>query len=1004
MFGATVSVLRLDSGQGYYLIEEPQLRCGRAGSRVWATPMAIRRFQRPVSALGASLDRMLLRRASKIRLPHHPRLGRPGNKGAERGVTNSEWLLGAVEEWLLRSGLPLGPEGNELNLVLRASEALGLLEAARPCLGALSYYVWRDLLYFGRASIPLRDPLVEEVSLESYQRPISVLHRSYPELGWIDTNISFSGESEVQGTVRRLAHSAGKEVSVAFPYLDVVTPSGDRVSLTFSSEVSLPGSSFSVRKFPSRPLLVKDLVANGTMSALMAAYYSLLLDDRSVIIVVGPMSSGKTTLLSALASLIPENSKVVTIEDVPELRLSLERWQRFVSRSARPGRGMSVDLMDLLQLSMRYRPDYIILGETRGVEVQAFMQAAALGHGAMTTFHADGPQSALTRLSMPPLSVGEAGLSLISAFSLMQRVKVNGGKEERINVKVSELWRGRLAEIFLWKPSSGFYPSDTAHLVERSPHLRQAFRDWGWSEAQGLRELRERERSFHEAAFSEEQIHQAAKTLSKSTEVEGVKVKRDNGGPPTLSWYLLEVCLIALASSTLVARAAGSFPKERCRAFESAAWLIGALFLVFVPLRLDLGPRWVAGLLAAEVALLLASRLFRWENWGLSVELPFLETHFAQSRALGLGLDQAALLLRGSPLKESESSLPELLSGASKKKEAHAFERFIEDYRFNEMIGVDPREYLAAASKNALDGLEDTWNSFVGNASALAEISVGAFALMPAVWAAIGYFSVQFMALLPDLVVGLVALFALLVFAAERITPTFPSPRTPPAWPVVVFLSSGLLMLPLQPMPSILFAAESVAGYFGFTRLFSLERDVREMRAMSQLFMELKAEAEVGMGPAYALERISVHFPQQLLRRMLSDWLGSLRVGSPLRAAGDGFSLFLSWLLAAQMQGGELDAVSLGLLSRFSEGLSASLSKLRTSLNGLLAISVASPLLSALSISAVGGAASPAVYPLSVLSSIMCAVLMGKLAGGSWTFVLPLALSLPVVIAGAIFL
>ncbi len=405
-------------------------------------------------------------------------------------------LLEEIESHLIEAPYPLGPEGSEESMVLRAVEELGLSQPTPAQLRSLSYYVWRDLLYMGKLSVPLSDPSLEEVALESYRSPLSVIHRRHRDMGWMRTNVTFSDEAEVQAMVRRMAHWAGKEVSLAFPYLDAVDKRGNRISLTYSSEVSLPGSSFSVRKFPERPLNMADLVHSRTLSPLMASYYWIMVESRAVMIIVGGMSTGKTTLLSSVCSLIPRGSKVATIEDVPEVSVPAARWQRFISRQSRLGRGRDVGLMDLLILSLRYNADYVVLGEARGPEVQAFFQAAALGHGAMTTFHAQSPEAALVRLSSPPLSIGPSELHLISLFSLMVKSSDERGYRRR-NASVAEFVDGKVKEVFQWVPGSDeFYPADARELVERSVKLREVAQAWGWSEERLARELEGRAKAF----------------------------------------------------------------------------------------------------------------------------------------------------------------------------------------------------------------------------------------------------------------------------------------------------------------------------------------------------------------------------------------------------------------------------------------------------------------------------------------------------------------------------
>ncbi len=132
----------------------------------------------------------------------------------------------------------------------------------------------------------------------------------------------------------------------------------------------------------------------------------------------GPMSSGKTTLLSAIASKLPTYSKIVTIEDTPEIRLPHPHWVRMFTRESEDDRSR-ISMFDLVKLAVRYRPDYIIVGEVRGEEVHALFQASALGHGMLTTFHASTPEELLIRLTNPPLNVNVGNLQLLSSVVFM---------------------------------------------------------------------------------------------------------------------------------------------------------------------------------------------------------------------------------------------------------------------------------------------------------------------------------------------------------------------------------------------------------------------------------------------------------------------------------------------------------------------------------------------------------------------------------------------------------
>lgn len=212
-----------------------------------------------------------------------------------------------------------------------------------------------------------------------------------------------------------------------------MTKEGHRLAVTFTNEVTLPGSTFCIRKFPDSPLSMAHLLKYKTLTPIMAAYFWLLVEYRSYVMVLGPMGSGKTSLLNSLLTLIDPTLKIATIEDTPECRIPHDGWQRFKARhtySITESR-YDVDLFELVKLSLRYRPDYIVVGEVRGEEIKALTQAASLGHGSLCTFHAESPEAALVRMRSPPMDVSEGGLMLIGCFTLLNRVRTADGKVVR---------------------------------------------------------------------------------------------------------------------------------------------------------------------------------------------------------------------------------------------------------------------------------------------------------------------------------------------------------------------------------------------------------------------------------------------------------------------------------------------------------------------------------------------------------------------------------------------
>jgi len=240
----------------------------------------------------------------------------------------------------------------------------------------ISYYVERDLLGYGPLDPIFRDPNIEDISCNGVGIPIYVWHRKFESL---PTNIVFTNEKELDEYVLKLAHMAGKHISVAYPILDAILPGGHRVAATFQKEVSTKGSTFTIRKFRADPITIIDLIDYRTISPEIAAYFWLIMDYKMTTLILGVTGAGKTSTLNAMANLLRPTYKVVTIEDTPELRLPQENWVQLVSRPSYLATGGigEITLFHLVKVSLRYRPDVIIVGEVRGEEAYVLFQAIA---------------------------------------------------------------------------------------------------------------------------------------------------------------------------------------------------------------------------------------------------------------------------------------------------------------------------------------------------------------------------------------------------------------------------------------------------------------------------------------------------------------------------------------------------------------------------------------------------------------------------------------------------
>ena len=211
---------------------------------------------------------------------------------------------------------------------------------------------------------------------------------------------------ELSAAVLNIAQYVGRRVSEEEPYLDARLPDGSRVAILMPP-CSRKGTSISIRKFFKEKLTLDKLIELGSMTPEMIAYVRAVVLLKKNIIVSGGTSSGKTSLLNAVSGLIPDDERIITIEDSAELQLAQSHILPMETRPAdKRGRGQ-VTIRDLVKASLRMRPDRIVVGEIRGGEALDLLQAMNTGHsGSMATVHASSPTQALSRLETLSLFSG----------------------------------------------------------------------------------------------------------------------------------------------------------------------------------------------------------------------------------------------------------------------------------------------------------------------------------------------------------------------------------------------------------------------------------------------------------------------------------------------------------------------------------------------------------------------------------------------------------------------
>lgn len=258
-----------------------------------------------------------------------------------------------------------------------------------------------EITGYGPITPLLADPTVNEIMVNG---PNQVYVERHGKLEL--TDITFRDDAHVMHVIERIVAPLGKRIDESSPMVDGRLPDGSRFNATIPP-VSLIGPVLTIRKFSAKPFTMADLIRFGTLSTNMAIFLKACVEGRLNIIIGGGTASGKTTTLNVLSSLIPNNERIITIEDAAELNLQQEHVIRLESRPSNiEGKGR-ISIRDLVINSLRMRPDRIVVGEVRGGEALDMLQAMNTGHdGSLTTGHANSPRDLLSRLETMVLMAG----------------------------------------------------------------------------------------------------------------------------------------------------------------------------------------------------------------------------------------------------------------------------------------------------------------------------------------------------------------------------------------------------------------------------------------------------------------------------------------------------------------------------------------------------------------------------------------------------------------------
>ncbi len=292
------------------------------------------------------------------------------------------------------------------------------------------YYLFRDFIGLNEIEPMMRDYFIEDLECNGMGESLYIVHRVFRN---IRTTTKFMDMDKLSSFVEKLAQKTGRYISYASPILDGSLPDGSRVNATYTKDISSKGPTFTIRKFTKTPWTPTQLLGFHTLSPEMMAYFWILLEYQSNLMIVGGTASGKTSLLNALAFFIPQENRVVSIEDTRELNLPRENWLPSVVRTGVSVAGVGeVDMFSLLRSSFRQNPDYVIVGEVRGEEASVLFQGMASGHASISTMHGDSVESIVRRLMTPPISLSPVLVNGLDAMAIMTHAIVNGKETRRL--------------------------------------------------------------------------------------------------------------------------------------------------------------------------------------------------------------------------------------------------------------------------------------------------------------------------------------------------------------------------------------------------------------------------------------------------------------------------------------------------------------------------------------------------------------------------------------------
>ncbi|MFH1199585.1 MAG: ATPase, T2SS/T4P/T4SS family [Candidatus Micrarchaeota archaeon] len=420
--------------------------------------------EQPVVQQSPAAEKILIESYGSVRiskLPGDPlylyEIPAPHYRGEEKALINTllEIASGVVGE-------ELGSTAKEkrhkyLEKILQIIEATPELHIPIHAKEFYAEAVVKEMAGFGIIDELIQDDQLEEIMIIGPQKPVFVFHRKYEMM---KTNIVFYDDKDIRNIIDKMGRTIGRRIDNQAPLLDARLPDGSRVNATIQP-ASIDGSTLTLRKFRKDPLTIVDLINANTLDLDVAALLWLVGDGLGArpanILVAGGTACGKTTTLNVLASFIPSDERIVSIEDTAELSMPLEHWIRMEVRPASVEGTGEISMDTLVKNSLRMRPDRVIVGEIRGAEGFTMFTAMNTGHNGTAQaneplYLASGGMPQFEQFFEQSRSLGrivqEEGfeyIDLSNAATKPQVIALDTATLRSVHKPVSRIWRRKSA-------------------------------------------------------------------------------------------------------------------------------------------------------------------------------------------------------------------------------------------------------------------------------------------------------------------------------------------------------------------------------------------------------------------------------------------------------------------------------------------------------------------------------------------------------------------------------